>query len=164
MKSGASKTMALGVVAALMVLCEIGGTAAAIDVTIKEWDVPASAYPHDPAVAPDGSVWYTGQRGNVLGRFDPATGQIKQYPLPTASSGPHGLVADQQGSIWYTGNSAGLIGKLDPKTGHVTEYKMQTPPRETRTRHFSIRRERCGSRCKAATSLASSIRPPASLR
>ena len=128
MNRGPSTTTVLGVLAAVLVVCQIGGTATAvIDVTIKEWDVPAGAYPHDPAVAPDGSVWYTGQRGNVLGRFDPATGQIKQYPLPTASSGPHGLVADQQGSIWYTGNSAGLIGKLDPKTGHVTEYKMPNP-------------------------------------
>ena len=118
----------LGAVAALIAVCQLTGTAAGtIDVTIKEFDLPRGAYPHDPAMAPDGSVWYTGQVGNVLGRLEPTTGQIKQFPLPTAYSGPHGLAADKQGNIWYTGNSAGLIGKLDPQTGHVSEYKMPDP-------------------------------------
>jgi virginiamycin B lyase len=96
-----------------------------IDVKIEEWMTPSTpAYPHDPAVAPDGSVWYTAQRASTIGRFDPATQQFKEFPLPTPSSGPHGLQADKDGNIWYTGNAAGLIGKVDPKTGKVTEYKM----------------------------------------
>ena len=100
---------------------------AAVDVTIEEWQVPNRAYPHDPAVAPDGSAWYTGQRNNTLGRLDVRTGQFREYPLPTQGSGPHGLVADRDGNIWYTGNAAGLIGKLDPRTGKVTEYPMPDP-------------------------------------
>ena len=96
-----------------------------LDVKFEQWMTPSKpAYPHDPAVAPDGSVWYTGQRANVVGRFDPATQQFKEYALPTPSSGPHGLQPDKDGNIWYTGNSAGLIGKIDAKTGKITEYKM----------------------------------------
>ena len=99
-----------------------------VDVKFDQWMTPSTpAYPHDPAVAPDGSVWYTGQRANVIGRFDPATQQFKEFALPTANSGPHGLQADKDGNIWYTGNAAGLIGKVDPKTGKVTEYKMPNP-------------------------------------
>ena len=52
-------------------------------------------------------------------RMDPATGQIKEFTLPTKDSGPHGLVADKHGVIWYTGNRSALIGQLDPKTGVV---------------------------------------------
>src|SRR6476469_7502843 len=86
-----------------------------VDVRFEQWMTPSTpAYPHDPAVAPDGSVWYTGQRANVVGRFDPATQQFKEYALPTKSSGPHGLQPDKDGNIWYTGNAAGLIGKIDP--------------------------------------------------
>ena len=96
-----------------------------VDVKFDQWMTPSKpAYPHDPAVAPDGSVWYTGQRANVIGRFDPATQQFKEFALPTANSGPHGLQADKDGNIWYTGNAAGLIGKVDPKTGKVTEYPI----------------------------------------
>src|SRR5207247_5644443 len=102
-----------------------------LQVEIEEWSTPRLAtgrtHPHDPAVAPDGAAWYTGQQSNVLGRVDPKTGTIKEYPLPTPDSGAHGLVADKDGNIWYTGNSAALIGRLDPKTGKVTEYKMPDP-------------------------------------
>jgi len=54
---------------------------------------------------------------NVLGRVDPKTGKVKEYPLKTANSGPHGLVEDKDGNVWYTGNTGALIGKLDPKSG-----------------------------------------------
>jgi virginiamycin B lyase len=99
-----------------------------VEVSIKEWQVPtAGSRPHDPAFAPDGSVWYTGQMANVLGRFDPKTNQFKEYSLKTPSSGPHGLVPDKDGNIWFTANFKAYIGKLDPKTGKVTEYPMLDP-------------------------------------
>ena len=99
-----------------------------IDVKFDDWMTPSKpAYPHDPAVAPDGSIWYTAQRASTIGRFDPATGQFKEFALPTPNSGPHGLQPDASGNIWYTGNAAGLIGMVDAKTGKVTEYKMPNP-------------------------------------
>ena len=106
-------------------------------VSIKEWQVPTpGSRPHDPLAATDGSLWYTGQMTNVLGRLDPKTGRFKEYPLKTPHSGPHGLVEDRDGNIWYTGNHAGLIGKLDPKTGMVTEYGM--PAQDVRDPHTLI--------------------------
>src|SRR2546425_2166274 len=97
-------------------------------VSIKAWQAPTpGSRPHDPLAAADGSLWYTGQMNNVLGRLDPKTGRIKEYALKTAHSGPHGLDEDKDGNIWYTGNTGALIGKLDPKTGAVTEYKMPDP-------------------------------------
>src|SRR5205823_14283354 len=99
-----------------------------VDVKIEEWLTPSQPpYPHDPAVAPDGSIWYTGQRANVVGRFDPATQKFREFTLPTPNSGPHGIIADKAGNIWYTGNSAALIGKIDPKSGKIVEYKMPDP-------------------------------------
>jgi virginiamycin B lyase len=93
-------------------------------VSLKAWKAETpGARPHDPLAAKDGSLWYTGQMANVLGRVDPKTGKVKEYPLKTAHSGPHGLVEDKQGNIWYTGNTGSLIGKLNPKSGEVTEYK-----------------------------------------
>ena len=97
-------------------------------ISIKEWPVPTpGSRPHDPLATADGSLWYTGQMNNVLGRLDPKTGRFKEFPLKTPHSGPHGLVEDRDGNIWYTGNTGALIGKLDPKTGAVTEYKMPVP-------------------------------------
>ena len=85
-----------------------------IDVKFDDWMTPSKpAYPHDPAVAPDGSIWYTAQRASTIGRFDPVTQQFKEFALPTPNSGPHGLQPDANGNIWYTGNAAGLIGMVD---------------------------------------------------
>jgi virginiamycin B lyase len=97
-------------------------------VSIKEWDVPTpKSRPHDPALAPDGSLWYTGQTANQLGRLDPATGQFKEYALKTPDSGPHGLVADREGNIWFTAIFKAYVGKLNPQTGEITEYHMTDP-------------------------------------
>jgi virginiamycin B lyase len=97
-----------------------------LKVEIREWQVPTKgAYPHDPAVGPDGALWFTEQMANKLGRLDPATGAFKEYPLVEGkNSGPHGLVADKEGNIWFTANFGGYIGELDPRTGKVTEYQM----------------------------------------
>src|SRR5882762_7966027 len=85
--------------------------AAGPQVSIREFDVPTPrSRPHDPAVAPDGALWYTGQMANKLGRLDPANGKFKEFPLKTPASGPHGLVADAQGNIWFTAISKGYIG------------------------------------------------------
>ncbi len=95
-----------------------------LDVEIKEYEVPTPrSRPHDPAVAPDGSLWYTGQGANKLGRLDPKSGEFKEYPLKTPNSGPHGLVADKSGNIWFTAISAGYVGKLNPKSGAIVEYR-----------------------------------------
>jgi virginiamycin B lyase len=95
-----------------------------LNVPIKEYAVPtANARPHDPAVAPDGSLWVTEQMVNKLGRLDPNSGAFKEYPLKTPNSGPHGLVADTQGNIWFAAIFAGYVGKLNPTTGEITEYR-----------------------------------------
>jgi virginiamycin B lyase len=93
------------------------------EVSFQKWQVPTpGSRPHDPLAAKDGSLWYTGQLANVLGRLDPANGKFTEFQLKTPHSGPHGLQEDTDGNIWYTGNTGSLIGKLDPKTGAVTEY------------------------------------------
>ncbi len=101
------------------------GAASSAKVILKEWDVPTpNSHPHDPALAPDGALWYTGQQSNTLGRLDPMTGKVQEFHLKTPNSGPHGLVADRAGNIWFTANSKGYIGKLNPRTGQVTEYAL----------------------------------------
>lgn len=111
----------LGFALAIALAASAAGT---LNVQIQEYEVPtAKSRPHDPALAPDGSLWYTGQGANKLGRFDPKTGEFKEYPLKTPKSGPHGLVADKEGNIWFTAISGGYVGNLDPKSGEITEYR-----------------------------------------
>ena len=93
---------------------------------MRTWDVPApGALPHDPAVDPQGNIWFTLQESGQLARFTPDTQEWKLFSVPTANSGPHGLISDAKGNIWFTENYAGKIGRLDPKSKLVAEY---TPP------------------------------------
>jgi virginiamycin B lyase len=117
--------LVLLVVVQVISLLALAAPAGLLTAHITEYDVPTPhSRPHDPAVAPDGSLWWTGQQANRLGRLDPSTGTIKEYPLKTPDSGPHGLVADNAGNIWFTANYAGYVGKLNPSTGEISEYKM----------------------------------------
>jgi virginiamycin B lyase len=105
-------------------------------ITIREWKVPTLGQrSRDPVETPDGSIWYAGQYGNLVGRINPKTGEITEYSLPEKAL-PHSVTPDDQGNIWYTGNGNGTIGKLEPRTGMITEYKM--PDAAARDPHTAI--------------------------
>jgi virginiamycin B lyase len=98
-----------------------------VQATIRQWPVATpGSRPHDPLATKDGAIWYSGQLSSKLGRLDPKTGEIKEFPVRMQTA-PHGLVEDKDGNIWFTGNHLSLIGKLDPKTGQVTEFPMPDP-------------------------------------
>jgi virginiamycin B lyase len=96
-------------------------------VTFEEWTAPTLGQrSRDPIQLEDGTIWWVGQYGSLIGRLDPATGEMQEYKLdPTVR--PHSIVADEAGNLWYTGNANGTMGMLDPRTGQVTEYPMPDP-------------------------------------
>jgi virginiamycin B lyase len=98
-----------------------------VQITFKEWVVPTLGQrSRDPIEAPDGTIWWAGQWGNLIGSINPKTGAMREYPLPENAK-PHTVTLDREGNVWYTGNKNGTVGYLDPKTGKVTEYKMPDP-------------------------------------
>jgi virginiamycin B lyase len=101
--------------------------AAAAAGSISEWQVPwPDTRPRDPYVAPDGKVWFCGQKGGYLARFEPQTGEFKRFELDKGE-GPHNLIIDTQGFVWYAGNLTGHIGRMDPQTGAITRFPMPDP-------------------------------------
>lgn len=105
-------------------------------VPVKEWNVPwTKTRPRDPAVAPDGKIWFVGQRGNYLGRLDPATGEFKQFAIDSGTH-PHNVIVDARGRPWYAGNRNGMIGRMDPATGAITRFPM--PDSTARDPHTMI--------------------------
>jgi virginiamycin B lyase len=98
-----------------------------VQVKFHEWSLPTPGErPHDPLAMPDGSLWWSGQFANRLGRLDPKTGEMKEYPIPI-NGGPHGLINDKDGNIWYAGNWGGHIGELNVKTGEYKFFPMPDP-------------------------------------
>ena len=51
------------------------------NVKFKVWDTPTpGSRPHDPLATPDGMIWWSGQFANKLGRLNPKTGEMKEFP------------------------------------------------------------------------------------
>jgi len=99
-------------------------TGAEEDPELAEWDVPwGDTRPRDPYVAPDGRVWFVGQRGDYVAVLDPESGDINRHDLPDGA-GPHNLIVADDGMIWYAGNRQANIGRVHPETGEVTTYPM----------------------------------------
>jgi virginiamycin B lyase len=90
------------------------------------YDLPEGANPHDVAPAPDGAVWFTGQRQGFLGRFDPKTGQVEKIPLGP-SAAPHGVIVGPDGAAWVTEGGQNAIARVDPGSKAVKLFPL---PRE----------------------------------
>ncbi|GAB4392669.1 MAG: hypothetical protein Tsb0032_09160 [Kiloniellaceae bacterium] len=96
-------------------------------IAFKEWVVPTLGQrSRDPIEAPDGTIWWTGQWGNLIGKIDPATGEMTEYDLPEGTY-PHSVTLDAEGKVWYTGNKNGTVGYLNPATEEITVYEMPDP-------------------------------------
>lgn len=97
------------------------------EIAFTEWVVPTLGQrSRDPVEAVDGSIWWAGQWGNLVGRINPATGEMKEFPLPEGAK-PHSVTLDSTGNVWYTGNGNGTVGKLNPNTGEITVFAMPDP-------------------------------------
>ncbi len=102
----------------------------ATQVIITQYDLPRPLIePHD-VVVEGGQVYYTNFGEQNIGRLDPKTGQVTEFPLPELKAGwPQGslgLHADKQGNLWLGMMYQGAIGRFDPKTGKVTAFSL--PP------------------------------------
>jgi virginiamycin B lyase len=67
----------------------------------------------------DGGVWYNSEWGDVLGRLDPKTGKVVEYPFPQTENAIKELLPDNHNRVWFASpynNKFGyyyLAGKTD---------------------------------------------------
>lgn len=93
-------------------------------IRFEEWRAPTLGQrSRDPVEAPDGQIWWIGQWLDILGRLDPETGAMEEFPLPSGAR-PHSVNIGPDGAVWYTGNRNATMGRFDPATGQITEYPM----------------------------------------
>ena len=85
--------------------------------------MPAGAHPHDVAPAPDGGVWYTGQRNGTVGHLDPASGQVREIDLGNGSA-PHGVITGPDGNAWITDGGLNAIVRVDADTDEVRIFRL----------------------------------------
>src|SRR5207302_7399264 len=74
-------------------------------VVITEYDLGRETIePHDVVVDADGVAWYSSFGEPFLGKLDPKTGAVKEFPLPALKrdfpTGSLGLRTDRDGNLW----------------------------------------------------------------
>jgi virginiamycin B lyase len=89
-----------------------------------EVDLGPGSAPHGVIVGPDGAPWITDGGQNAIVRVDPATHDVRRFPLPADAgyANLNTMTFDRKGRAWFTGQS-GIYGKLDPATGKVRVWR-----------------------------------------
>jgi streptogramin lyase len=104
-------------------------TGRATRVVITEYDLPRKQIqPHDVIVDSDGMVWFSHFGEQFLGKMDPKTGKVSQFPLPVIRPGyPVGtldLESDKAGNLWIAMMYQGGVAKFDKKTQTFQTWKV----------------------------------------
>jgi virginiamycin B lyase len=100
-------------------------------VIITEYDLPRKTIePHDAIVDSQGMVWYSNFGEQNLGRLDPRTGQVTEYPVPElkhgSPTGALGLRFDSDENPWLGMMFQGGIARFDRK--RETFQTWSVPP------------------------------------
>ena len=100
----------------------------ATKVIITEYDLPRpEALPHDAMADAQGMLWYSDFGSQYLGKFDPKTGKITEYPVPLMEAkepkGALDLELDRDENIWLGTMYQGVIARFDPKTEKFQTWK-----------------------------------------
>jgi streptogramin lyase len=101
-------------------------------VIITEYDLPNPLIePHDVMLDREGTVWYSDFGQMFLGKMDPKTGKVVQYPIPETKKGsPVGtlnLEFDHDGNPWIGLMYQGAIAEFDRKT---ETFRTWSTPKE----------------------------------
>jgi virginiamycin B lyase len=96
---------------------------------VTEYDMGRrTTEPHDILVDKDGNVWYSDFGEMFIGKFDPKTLKLTEYPIkkfkPDAPTGLLSIEFDNTGKIWFDTMYQGSLGCLDPKTGEIKYYPL----------------------------------------
>jgi virginiamycin B lyase len=96
---------------------------------VTQYDVGRlTTEPHDVLVDKEGKVWYTDFGEMYIGKFDPKTLKLVEYPIKKfKQKAPEGLLSidfDREGKIWFDTMYQGSLGCLDPKTGKIAYYPV----------------------------------------
>lgn len=102
----------------------------AADIQYVEYELPGpNRHPFGAAPDKDGNIWIANFGVNSIGRLDPKTGKIDEFPVPhQGTTGIHTAVPADDGSVWIGEQATNKLGKWDPVTQKVTEYQDRYKP------------------------------------
>jgi virginiamycin B lyase len=114
---------------------------------IREFTLPEGARPRRMAITPDDAVWYSDYARGYIGRLDPGSGAVKEWPSPGGpKSQPYGM-AVVDGVIWYSESNTkpNTLVRFDPKTEKFQSWTI--PSGGGVIRHMHVRDHEIGIAC-----------------
>jgi virginiamycin B lyase len=104
-------------------------TGRATHVIITEFALPrATMEPHDVVVDKDGIVWFSEFGDMALGRLDPKTGKVSEYPIPRvkadAPPGELNLELGTNDDLWIGMQFQASFAHFDKKTKKVAVFSV----------------------------------------
>ncbi|MGH9326571.1 MAG: carboxypeptidase regulatory-like domain-containing protein [Terriglobia bacterium] len=116
----------------------------ATQVIYTTYDLPRpDAAPHDVELDAQGNVWYSDFTSQFIGKLDPKTGKVTDYPVPLGRTGPYAqgglqLAIDKEGLIYYGNMSQMQIVRFDPKTEKMQTFKPPITELEIGNAHLTM--------------------------
>lgn len=104
-------------------LAAVGAQPDASPPGVTSYAIPDAQAPRDPWPHSDGGIYFSMAKSDRIVRFDIATRQFRQWPLP-AGARPHGVTVARDGTIFYAGYGDGTIGEIDPQGGKVRRHRL----------------------------------------
>jgi streptogramin lyase len=100
-------------------------------VIYTEYDLPArTRQPHDVVIDTQGFAWYASFGEQILGRLDPKTGAIKEWPIPVMkpdrNKGVLDVQLDTDENVWVGNGFQNAIQMFDRKSETWKSYPL--PP------------------------------------
>ncbi len=103
--------------------CEFGSNKIAsidpVSLQITEFVVTSGARPRRLTITPNQLIYYSDYARGYLGRLDPSTGKVQEWPSPAGrSSQPYGITSTADGIVWYSesGIQPNTLVRFDPQT------------------------------------------------
>ena len=74
----------------------------------------------------DGMLWYVNSGMGMLGRYDPKTGDIKEWPSPSGPGSHPYAIAVVNGIVWYNESRQrpDTLVRFDPKTETFQSWEI----------------------------------------
>jgi virginiamycin B lyase len=98
-------------------------------VIITEYDLPRETIqPHDVVIDADGIAWYSSFGEQFLGKLDPRSGKVTEFPIalnkPGFPTGTLGLRTDRDGNLWLGNMYQARIVNFDRKSETFRFYGL----------------------------------------
>ena len=116
----------------------------ATQVVYTTYDLPRpDAAPHDTEFDAQGNVWYSDFTSQFIGKLDPKTGKVVEYPVPvnrhgTVAQGGLQIALDKEGRVYFGNMSQMQIVRFDPKIEKMETFKPPIPDSKFGNGHLTM--------------------------